>query len=105
MAVGCPKEVVLFDADLGALTSERPIIAIFENLHGHIYDREYVDAFFSHLQETAKRHKEFHFILKSHPSSLRCRSKELSELFSRLEAVEIVDRIEGKAPAYTTPGC
>ncbi len=103
VAVGCPKELVLFDDDLGEVTSERPIIAIFESFHGHIYNMEYITAFLSHLQKTAKQRKEFRFIFKSHPASLRCRSKELSKLLSRLEDVEIVDSIEGKASPLTTP--
>jgi hypothetical protein len=102
-AVGCPKELVLFDSDLDKATSDRPIIAIFENLHGHIFDRQYITDFLGHLQETAEQHKEFRFILKPHPSSLRCRTEELSEMFSRLKDVEIIDRADGKTPAYSTP--
>lgn len=103
VAVGCPKELVLFDHDLKSHTSDRPIIAIFENLHGHIYDEDYTSAFLGHLQKAAKQYKEYRFVLKSHPSSLRCRSQKLSEAFSRLEDVEIVDRIDGVAPTHTTP--
>lgn len=102
-AVGCPKELVLFDSDLSKTAGDRPIIAVFENLHGHIFDRQYIASFLGNLQETAKQHKEFRFILKSHPASLRCRTEELSGLFKRLTDVEIIDRVDGQAPAYTTP--
>ena len=103
VGVGCPKELVLFESDLNKNGSDRPIIAVFENLHGHIFDRQYISSFLGHLQETAKRHKEFRFILKPHPASLRQRSGELSALLSRLEDIEIVGRTDGDTPAYTTP--
>lgn len=103
VAVGCPKELVLFDVDLRKQAGERPIIAIFESFHGHQFSWNYISAFLGHLQEAATKHKEFQFILKSHPASARCRSKELSEMFSRLKDVEIVDRVYGETPAYSTP--
>jgi len=103
VGVGCPKELVLFKNDLSRAASDRPIIAIFENLHGHIFGSQYISSFLSHLQETANRHKEFRFILKPHPSSLRRRTDELSERLNRLEDVEIIGRVDGDTPAYTTP--
>jgi hypothetical protein len=102
-AVGCPKELVLYQSDLSKEASDRPIIAVFENLHGHIFDKHYVAGFLGDLQEAAKKHTEYRFILKSHPSSLRCRTEQLTELLKNLTDVEIVDRVDEQAPAYTTP--
>ena len=102
-AVGCPKELVFFDADLAKTKEGRPIIAVFESLHGQMFNEEYAIAFLTHLQETAKQRKDFRFILKPHPASLRLRSSELSNLFSRLKDVDVIGRFDGDIPAYTTP--
>jgi hypothetical protein len=103
VAVGCPKKLVLFSNDLSIPTGERPIIGVFENLHGHIFNKEYVMSFLSHLQETARLRKDLRFILKPHPASLRLRSKELQDLFNHLEDVEIAGSFDEETPAYTTP--
>lgn len=101
--VGCPKELVFFEADFAKPKDERPIIAVFESLHGQMFNEEYATAFLTHLQETAQQRKEFRFILKPHPASLRLRSSELSNLFSRLKDVDVIGRFDGEIPAYTTP--
>jgi hypothetical protein len=103
VAVGCPKRLVLFSNELNKPANKRPIIGIFESLHGHFFDKDYVTSFLSKLQETAKRRKDFQFILKSHPASLRLRSKELSELFNQLEDVELADRLDDETQTCTTP--
>ena len=82
VAVGCPIRLIITRNESSAETGERPIIAVFDNLHWHRYDEKYVEIFLNHLEETARRRQEFRFVLKSHPVSIRRRSKELAARLS-----------------------
>ena len=76
VAVGYPRKPGVFTKDSQLKKYERPIIGIFDNLHWRRYNEKYVSTFLDHMEETARRRKEFRFILKSHPVSIRKRSKE-----------------------------
>jgi hypothetical protein len=103
VAVGCPKKLIITRNKSSSETGERPIIAVFDNLHWHRYDEQYVATFLNHLEETARQRQEFRFILKSHPVSIRRRSKELTARLSAMENVDIADRLEDEEPGLTTP--
>ena len=103
VAVGCPKKPVIAGNNPLVSRGERPIIGIFDNLHWHRYDEKYTATFLNHLEETARQRKEFRFVLKSHPDSIRNRTKELTVRLRSMENVDIADLIESVEPALTTP--
>jgi len=92
VAVGYPLKVE--DGGGFALstpTDQRPIIGIFDNLHWHRYSKSYISTFLNHLEETARQRSEFRFILRSHPASIRNRSKEMAARLSCMENVELAE--------------
>ena len=103
VAVGCPKKLIITRNESSSETGERPIIAVFDNLHWHRYDEHYVATFLSHLEETARQRQKFRFILKSHPVSIRRRSKELTARLGAMDNVDIADMLEDKESGLTTP--
>jgi hypothetical protein len=103
VAVGCPLRLIITRNESSAETGERPIIAVFDNLHWHRYDKKYVATFLSHLEEIARQRQEFRFILKSHPVSIRRRSKELVARLSSMDNVDIADMLEDEGAGLTTP--
>ncbi len=103
VTVGCPKKLVINENAPSAEKDERPIIGVFDNLHWHRYDEKYVSTFFSHMEESARQHKEFRFVLKSHPDSVRNRSKELTARLRSMKDVTIADLFGEEEPPLTTP--
>ena len=103
VAVGCPKKLVFAENNPLASRGERPIIGIFDNLHWHRYDEKYTATFLNHLEEIARQRKEFRFVLKSHPDSIRNRNRELTVRLRNMENVDIADFIEDAEPTLTTP--
>lgn len=103
VAVGCPKKLVIAENNPLASRGERPIIGIFENLHWHRYDEKYTATFLNHLEEIARQRKEFRFVLKSHPDSIRNRNRELTVRLRSMENVDIADFTEDAEPTLTTP--
>ena len=101
IAVGCPKEFVVLENDSSANTGERPIIGVFDNLHWHRYDEKYRAAFLRDLKDIAEHRKEFRFILRSHPGSIRKRSKVLADILRSLDNVDVVD-LTGEKETLTT---
>lgn len=102
IAVGCPKEFILFKNEARVTAGARPIIGVFDNLHWHRYDENYVTTFLNHLEESAKQRQEFRFVLKSHPDSVRNRSKKLATRLRSMAKVDVVDVLTDE-PALTTP--
>jgi len=98
IAVGCPNQPVLLKNNPTTKSGKRPIIAVFDNLHWLRYDEKYRSIFLKHLKDISEQRKEFRFILKSHPVSVRKRSKEMTVTLHRLRSVEVVDLLgeEGK---------
>ena len=103
VAVGFPKKLGVVRKDSQLKKDDRPIIAIFENLHWRRYDEKYVSTFLDHMEETARRRKEFRFILKSHPVSIRKRSEEFTSRLNNMEAVDIADMLDNGGHELTTP--
>jgi len=103
VAVGCPKKSSVLKNEATAATSARPIIGIFDNLHWHRYDENYVAKFLGHLEETATKWQKFRFVLKSHPDSVRNRSRELAARLGSMKHVDIADMLGGEEPELTTP--
>lgn len=103
VAVGCPKKLVVNENSPSMAKGDRPIIGVFDNLHWHRYDEKYVSTFLDHLEETARQHKEFHFVLKSHPESVRLRTEELTSRLRNMKDVSIADLLEDVSPPITTP--
>jgi hypothetical protein len=103
VAVGFPGMLDAVAKDSQVKKDERPIIAIFDNLHWRRYNDKYVSTFLDHMEETARRRKEFRFILKSHPLSIRKRSKELASRLSNMGNVDIADLLDNNGQELTTP--
>ena len=103
IAVGCPKKLVILENDPSVITGERPIIGVFDNLHWHRYDEKYLAAFLRDLEEIAVKRKEFRFVLKSHPDSVRNRSRKLLARLCRMENVDVVDLLGEEKEVLTTP--
>ena len=101
IAVGCPKELIALENDPTVYVGERPIIGVFDNLHWHRYDKKYREAFLRDLKNIAEQRKEFRFILRSHPVSIRKRSKELSDILRSIDNVDVVD-LTGEKETLTT---
>lgn len=102
IAVGCPKKLVILENNPALNTGKRPIIAVFDNLFWHRYDKKYRSTFLKHLQDISKQRKDFRFILKCHPNDVRKRSKEMAAILHNLEHVEVVDLL-GEEENLTTP--
>jgi len=102
IAVGCPKEPVILRNNPSVNTGERPIIGVFDNLHWHRYDEKYRTTFLRDLKDIAEQRKEFRFILRSHPVSIRKRGREMASVLSSMDNVEVVDLI-GEEENLTTP--
>jgi hypothetical protein len=102
VAVGCPKKFEVVENKPVVKTGDRPIIGVFDNLHWHRYDASYRSAFLRDLQAIAGQRKEFRFILKSHPMSVRRRDKELTAMLRSMDNVEVADLLEEGAD-LTTP--
>jgi len=75
-------------------TGKRPIIGVFDNLHWLRYDEKYCSTFLKHLKDISEQRKEFRFILKSHPVSVRKRSKELDAILHNMVNVDVADLLE-----------
>ena len=103
ITVGCPKTLCVTESVSSIEAGARPIIGVFDNLHWNRYDENYVASFLNHLEETAKRRQEFRFVLKSHPVSVRRRSKELTARLSSMENVDVADLLEREKSALMTP--
>jgi hypothetical protein len=101
IAVGCPKEFVVLENNPSVGIGERPIIGVFDNLHWHRYDEKYRETFLRDLKTIAEQREEFRFILRSHPASIRKRSRELAERLSSMDNVEVVD-LMGRGETLTT---
>lgn len=71
----------------------RPIVGVFDNLHWHRYSPSYTAAFVDHLERAAKQRPGLRFILRSHPASLRNRSRELASRLVNMENVEFAESI------------
>ncbi len=102
IAVGCPKSLLVAKNIPSVKTGVRPMIGIFDNLHWNRYDESYVALFLNHLEEAAKQRQEFRFVLKSHPLTVRRRSKELTARLLSMENVDVADLPERGEPALTT---
>ena len=101
IAVGCPKEFVVLENNPSVGIGERPIIGVFDNLHWHRYDEKYRATFLRDLKDIAEHRKEFRFILRSHPVSIRKRSKELLDILRSIDNVDVVD-LTGEKETLTT---
>lgn len=102
IAVGCPKKFAIVENKLAEKTGERPIVGVFDNLHWHRYDDKYRSAFLRDLQAIADQRREFRFILKSHPVSVRKRDKDLAATLRSMDNLEVADLCE-RGKAWTTP--
>jgi hypothetical protein len=102
VAVGCPKPLIVAKNTQSVKAGERPIIGIFDNLHWHRYDEKYAELFLSHLEETARQRREFRFVLKSHPDSIRNRSRALEARLGSMENVDIADLLGEQEPGLST---
>ncbi len=103
IAVGCPKMLSVAEKASSVTAGARPMIGVFDNLHWNRYDEAYVASFLNHLEETARQRPEFRFVLKSHPVTVRRRSRELTARLSSMENVDVADLLEREEPALTTP--
>jgi len=103
VSVGCPKKQVIIDDDPPAHVDERPIVAIFENLHWHRFSQEYVYTFLEHLQEISSKREELCFIFKAHPVSVRKRTAKMAQLLNFMKNVIILDKVETNFPLSATP--
>ena len=103
VAVGCPKALDGSVEDYQLTNEERPIIGIFDNLHWNRYNEKYVSTFLDHIEEISSRRKEFCFILKSHPVTIRRRSKELVSRLRNMREVAIADLLDNNGQELTTP--
>ena len=103
IAVGCPKTLFVAENASSVKVGARPIIGVFDNLHWNRYDEAYAALFLNHLEETARQRQECRFVLKSHPVSVRRRSKELTARLSRMVNVDVADLLGGEGSALTTP--
>jgi len=102
IAVGRPNDLAANENAPATGKGERPIIAVFDNLHWHRYDEKYVATFLEHLEETASQQEEFHFVLKSHPESVRTRTAELTARLRSMREVTVAD-LSGEEVPMTTP--
>ena len=102
IAVGCPKKFAIVENKSSEKTGERPIVGVFDNLHWHRYDENYRSAFLRDLQAIADQRREFRFILKSHPVSVRKRDKDLAATLRSMDNLEVADLCES-GKAWTTP--
>ncbi len=103
VAVGCPKKLVIPENSQAVNMGERPVISIFDNLHWHRYNEKYRLNFLQDLKIISEQRKEFHFILKSHPASIRNRGSELTDMLNRLENVDVPDLLGKEGAIFTTP--
>ncbi|MDX2479008.1 MAG: hypothetical protein QNK24_01575 [Desulfuromusa sp.] len=103
VAVGCPKKLIINKNNPAANTGGPPLIGIFDNLHWHRYDERYFAKFLHDLEATAKRNRQFRFILKSHPDSVRNRSDELTARLRNIQHVDIADMLGETEVPLTTP--
>lgn len=103
IAVGCPKKLVTLGNDPSVTKGSRPIIGVFDNLHWHRYDKKYLANFLRDLGTIAEKRKEFRFVLKSHPESVRNRSREQLARLSRMENVDVADLLGEEKELLTTP--
>ena len=103
IAVGCPKKLVILENDPSVTKGGRPIIGVFDNLHWHRYDEKYLANFLRDLETIAVKRKEFRFVLKSHPDSIRNRSRKLLARLSCMENVDVADLLEEEQEVLTTP--
>ena len=102
VAVGCPKKIIIQKNEPQIKPGERPVIGVFDNLHWHRYGKSYVSKFLDHLEETASNRKDVRFVLKSHPESIRNRSKEFTARLCSIENLEVADLLEANLFAPTT---
>lgn len=51
-------------------SDQRPIVAVFENLHWQRYDDSYRRRFLSDLAATVRKRENMHFVLRPHPAGL-----------------------------------
>ena len=101
IAVGCPKDLVVFENNPSVKAGERPVIGVFDNLHWHRYDEKYRAAFLRDLKDISEQRKEFRFILRSHPVSIRKRNRELADILRSMDNVDVVD-LMGEEERLTT---
>lgn len=103
IAVGCPNILLASDNDPKVKLGERPIIAVFDNLHWDRFDQEYISTFLHHLEEVSEERTSFRFILKSHPASARTRSSELKNRLRAMKRVVVADMSDEEQANLTTP--
>ena len=103
VAVGCPSILRASDNSPKVEAGERPMIAVFDNLHWNRYNQKYVSIFLRHLEEIAEQWKDFRFVLKSHPASVRSRSRELTDRLSEIKNLDVVDMLGERGEKLTTP--
>jgi hypothetical protein len=103
IAVGCPKQLVVSENNPSVGAAERPIIGVFDNLHWHRYNGNYISTFLNHLEEITEQRREFRFVLKAHPDSIRNRSKELTTRLCSMGNLEVIDLLGEEVDSLTTP--
>ena len=103
IAVGCPKKLAILDNVPTVAKGDRPIIGVFDNLHWHRYDEKYLAAFLGDLEAIAVKRKEFRFVLKSHPDSVRNRNSRMLARLGHMQNVEVADLLEEEKETLTTP--
>lgn len=103
VAVGCPNILLGSKNDPKAEAGERPIIAVFDNLHWSRFNQKYISTFLDHLEDISEKRTNFRFILKSHPASVRNRSRELQNRLCTMKKVVVADMSEEEQSALTTP--
>jgi len=101
IAVGCPNQPVILKNNPTTKAGRRPIIGVFDNIHWLRYDEKYRSTFLEHLKDISEQRKEFRFILKSRPVSVRKRSKELAAILHSMPNVDVADLL--KEEQLTTP--
>jgi len=103
IAVGHPQKLMTRPQKFVVDSGERPIIGIFDNLHWHRYDEKYRLSFIQDLKQISEHRKEFHFIFKSHPVSVRKRGSELADALKCMENIDVVDLLGEEGTTLTTP--
>jgi len=103
IAVGCPKDLFANENVLATGKGARQIIGVFDNLHWRRYDEKYVSTFLEHLEETARQQKDLHFVLKSHPESVRTRTADLTARLRSMKEVTVADLSGKEEEPMTTP--
>lgn len=103
IAAGCPNILLAAENEPSVKAGERPIIAVFDNLHWNRYSPEYVSTFLRDLGAISEQWKDCRFVLKSHPASVRKRNRALAARLYEMKHLDVVDMLGESGEKLTIP--